>query len=125
MSIIQYFDGRVLGMVDSVFDNVDELWLCHSLQSQIMTCRDEDISCLGNDQVNWSNLGMGETLLSASACVGKVGEDQKWLRGGRGFSFQFLDKLSAKRCLFMYHHNSKEENKHKISEYLTDLYTSQ
>ena len=99
MSIVQYFDGRVLGMVDSVFDNVDELWLCHSLQSQIMTCRDEDISCLGNDQVNWSNLGMGETLLSASACVGKVGEDQKWLRGGRGFSFQFLDKLSAKRCL--------------------------
>ena len=85
-------------MVYSVFDNVDELWLCHSLQSQILTCRDEDISCFGNDQVNWSNLGMGETLLSASAGVGKVGEDQKWLRGGRGFSFQFFDKLSARRC---------------------------
>ena len=79
VSIIQYFDSRVFGMVDSVFDNVDELWLCHGLQSQILTCRDEDISCLGNDQVNWSNLGMGETLLSASAGVGKVGEDQKWL----------------------------------------------
>ena len=39
---------------------------------------------------------MGETLLSASAGVGKVWEDQNWPGGGSGFCFQFLDKLSSK-----------------------------